>query len=382
MKVLLVDDHATVRDSLRQLIELGDEFEVAGEGSNGAEAIDRVDELRPDIVLMDMNMPVMNGADATRTIKERHPEIQVLALTAFADMSLVAAMVKAGAAGYLLKGGTSAELLGSMRAIAQGQGSLDKEVTRGVMEDMAVLYEREQERANALEELDRMKSEFVSVVSHELRTPVTSIKGGVDTLRGKWSSVPDDVKLEFLDSMAQECDRLTRMIGQILTVSSIQRGGLGLSSTSFSLATVVDDALDAVAHKRGDNRVIRVDLSDVVASGDRKQLVEVASSLIANCLDHTSSDVEVRVVGQGGFARLEVLDDGPGLDPPTLQRLLNEPFSQGDSSSTRAVGGLGLSLYIARQVLEASGGRLEVVSEADRGSTFSMVLPAAPAPGG
>ena len=375
MKVLLVDDHATVRDSLRQLIELSGEFEVAGEGSNGAEAIDRVDELRPDIVLMDMSMPVMNGADATRTIKERHPEVRVLALTAFADMSLVAEMVKAGAAGYLLKGGASTELLGSLRAIAQGQGSLDKEVTRGVLEDMAVLYEHEQERANALEQLDRMKSEFVSVVSHELRTPVTSIKGRVDTLRGKWRSVADDVKLEFLDSIAQECDRLTGMIGQILTVSGIQSGGLGLSSTSFSLAGVVDDALEAVTNKRTD-RVIGVDLSDVVARGDRKQMVEVASSLIANCLEHTSSDIQLRVVREGGCARLEVRDDGLGLDAATLKRLLDEPFSQADSSSTRAVGGLGLSLYIARQVLEASGGRLEVMSEPDHGSTFSMVLPA------
>ncbi|MBA2313230.1 MAG: response regulator transcription factor, partial [Actinobacteria bacterium] len=89
MKILLVDDHDSIRRSIRQLIELKDEFEVVGEGCNGSEAIDQVGALRPDIVLMDMNMPVMDGVQATRVIKQRHPEIQVLALTAFADMSLV-----------------------------------------------------------------------------------------------------------------------------------------------------------------------------------------------------------------------------------------------------------------------------------------------------
>ncbi|MDQ3618555.1 MAG: response regulator transcription factor, partial [Actinomycetota bacterium] len=92
MRVLLVDDNAPVRKSLRQLINLRDDFEVVGEGTNGEEAVKAVDELGPDIVLMDMNMPVMDGVEATKAIKKAHPEVQVLALTAFADDSLVANM--------------------------------------------------------------------------------------------------------------------------------------------------------------------------------------------------------------------------------------------------------------------------------------------------
>src|SRR5918911_41648 len=225
MRVLVVDDHVYVRKSLRQLMELRTGFEVVGEGGNGVEAIDRVDELNPDVVLMDVNMPVMSGVDATKMIKGRHPDVKILALTAFADMSLVSAMVKAGASGYLIKGGPSNELLESLGAVSRGQGALDKEVTRGVMEDMAELYKKEQQRADTLAELDRMKTEFVSVVSHEIRTPVASIKGGIETLRYNWESMGEDVKVEFLGYMSKQCDRLTRMIGQILTVSGIQRGG-------------------------------------------------------------------------------------------------------------------------------------------------------------
>ena len=376
MKVLLVDDHAPIRKGIRQLLELRTDFEVVGEGTNGAEAVAAVDRLLPDVVLMDMNMPVMNGVEATRTIKERHPEVKVLALTAFGEMSLVAAMVKAGAAGYLLKGGAADELVESLRAVARGQGALDKEVTRGVMDDLGELYKKEQERADSLADLDRMKSEFVSVVSHELRTPLTTIKGTAATLQRGWDQIDDDLRQEFVSSITTQCDRLTDMIEKILTVSGIQRGGLGLQPSTFSLGLIAREAVDLAGEKAG-GREIRLDVTDVLASGDRKRIRDVAHSLIENALNFTSGSVTVKVSAPRGVPRLSVQDQGPGLNPSEVHKLLEEPFLQGDSSSTRQVGGLGLSLYIARQVLEASGGWLEVDTAPDRGSTFTMILPSA-----
>ena len=377
LKVVVVDDHAAIRRSLRQLIELKGPYKVVGEGSNGAEAIERVEELDPDLVLMDMNMPVMTGAEATKVIKERHPHIKVLALTAFADMTHVSAMVKAGASGYLLKGGSSQELLDSLSAIAGGLGALDKEVTRGVIEDMADLYKKEQERSAALAELDRMKSEFVAVVSHELRTPVTGIKGGSLTLQNRWQDLDPNLREELLDSITRNCDRLTHMIGRLLTVSGIQRGGFGVRPSDFSLAEMTERALAAVSVKAG-QRKIRHSLEPARVSGDEHRLAEVAISLLENALDFTAGLVHVSVIAGGNEARLSVADEGPGMSPATVDRLLNSPFSQGDSSSTRRVGGLGLSLYIARQVLEASGGRLEIETAPEAGSRFTMVVPTAP----
>jgi signal transduction histidine kinase len=375
VKILLVDDHAPVRRGLRQLLELKTEYEIVGEGANGMEAVAQVDELDPDIVLMDMNMPIMNGVEATRTIKERHPAVQVLALTAFGEMPLVAAMVKAGAAGYLLKGGSAEELIDSIHAVARGQGALDKEVTRGVMDDMAALYKKEQERADALAELDRMKTEFVAVVSHELRTPLTSIKGSAATLRRNWEDVDDRTRVEFLNSIDGECDRLTSIIEKVLTVSGIQRGGLGLKQSIFSLALVAREALE-LAGLLAEGREVRLELGDALASGDRQRIRDVAHSLIENALAFTSGAVTVRVNSAGDTPKLSVVDEGPGLGQAKLEHLLERPFIQGDSSSTRRVGGLGLSLYVARQVLETSGGRLDVETGPDRGSTFTMVLPA------
>jgi signal transduction histidine kinase len=376
MRVLIVDDNVHVRGGLRQLLDFQEHIQVVGECADGREAVTEVGRLNPDVVVMDMRMPEMTGAEATAVIKRDHPNVKVLALTAFGEMELVSEMVKAGADGYLLKGGSAEELLRSLDAVHAGEAALGREVTRGVMQNLAQLYREEQERARSLVDLDRMKTEFVSVVSHELRTPLTTISGGVSTLQYKWGDLDDATKLELLGSMSNQCDRLSLMIDKILTVSGIQRGGLGLQPTDFSLGTVAREAVALLDHKTEPGR-ITITESDVEVSGDLDRIREAAVSLVDNALSFTEGKVEVEVTSGVRMARLIVRDHGPGLEYATLDTLLNKPFTQADSSSTRRVGGLGLSLFIARQVLEASGGRLDVETSPEAGSTFTMAIPKA-----
>ena len=380
MRVLIVDDNVHVRGGLRQLLDFQEHIQVVGECADGREAVSEVGRLIPDVVVMDMRMPEMTGAEATAVIKLEHPEVKVLALTAFGEMDLVSEMVKAGADGYLIKGGSAEELLRSLDAVHAGEAALGREVTRGVMQNLAQLYREEQERARSLADLDRMKTEFVSVVSHELRTPLTTISGGVSTLQYKWDALDEPTKLELLGSMSTQCERLSLMIDKILTVSGIQRGGLGLQPSDFSLGAVAREAvaLTLLDHKSELDRVT-ITGSDAEVSGDQDRLREAAISLVDNALSFTEGMVEVEVTSGSRFGLLTVRDNGPGLDAATLDALLNKPFTQGDSSSTRKVGGLGLSLFIARQVIEASGGRLDVESSPEGGSTFTMALPKAEA---
>jgi signal transduction histidine kinase len=378
MRVLIVDDNVHVRGGLRQLLDFQEHIQVVGECADGREAVSEVGRLSPDVVVMDMRMPEMTGAEATAVIKQDHPDVKVLALTAFGEMDMVSEMVKAGADGYLLKGGSADELLRSLDAVYDGEAALGREVTRGVMQNLAQLYREEQERARSLADLDRMKTEFVSVVSHELRTPLTTINGGVSTLKHKWGDLDESTKLELLGSMSNQCERLSLMIDKILMVSGIQRGGLGLQPTDFSLNTVAREALALLDHKSDLTRVSMGE-SDVEVSGDQDRIREAAVSLVDNALSFTDGKVEVEITNDARMAQLIVRDHGPGLDFATLDALLNKPFTQADSSSTRRVGGLGLSLFIARQVLEASGGRLDVETSPEGGSTFTMVLPKAAA---
>jgi len=373
VRVLVVDDDHQVRRMLRRLLERRPEFDVVGVSATGDGCVALVEELHPDVVLMDMEMPGMTGAEATQAIKTSHPETKVVALSGRGDEEIVGEMIRAGASGYLLKGSDAEDLIESLLAVARGQGALAHEVTPHVLEDLAELYRREQERANALEELDRMKREFMNVVSHELKTPLTSIKGGLATIQHRWDVMDDELKLSFVEMMDKQAERLSRMIRQILTVSGIQRGNFESTTEIFMLG---DAAREAVAEIGEDDR-ISIDGDGASVRADRGQLVEVIRSLVDNAVRFTEGSIEVQVTRDGDSAVVRVVDEGPGIEPGLLARMMEQPFTQADSSATRATGGLGLSLYVANQVLDALGGRMEATSNPENGSTFAAVLPAA-----
>ena len=125
IRVLLVDDHAMVRRGMRDFLGLHDDIEIVGEASDGVEAVERVAELRPDIVVMDLMMPNLDGIEATGRIKARLPEVEVIALTSFIEEARVVAAIEAGASGFLLKDAEADELAAAIRAAAAGEVHLD-----------------------------------------------------------------------------------------------------------------------------------------------------------------------------------------------------------------------------------------------------------------
>jgi len=120
IRILIADDHPVFRFGMRALLETETDFEVVGEASTGNEAVTLTDELQPDVILMDITMPGMNGVEATRQILDRHPETGILIVTMLDDDTLVPAM-RAGARGYLLKGADGEETLRAIRAVAHGE---------------------------------------------------------------------------------------------------------------------------------------------------------------------------------------------------------------------------------------------------------------------
>ena len=130
IEVLLVDDHALMREGLRALIEGADGMRVVGAAADGSEALERARELRPHVVLMDLSMPGLDGAEATRRLTAELPEVQVLVLTSFADGENVVRALDAGTAGYLLKDAEPSSLVDAVRAVSSGQSPLDPRVAR------------------------------------------------------------------------------------------------------------------------------------------------------------------------------------------------------------------------------------------------------------
>ncbi|MCK5318064.1 MAG: response regulator transcription factor, partial [Anaerolineales bacterium] len=120
IKILVADDHTVMRSGLKLLLESESDFEVVGEATTGEEAARLCSQLQPDLVLMDIGMPEMNGLDATRLIKEENPSIHILVLTMHRSEEYFFQMLEAGASGYVLKGAETGELIHAIRAVARG----------------------------------------------------------------------------------------------------------------------------------------------------------------------------------------------------------------------------------------------------------------------
>ena len=133
IRVVIADDHGVVRGGLTQLLGTLDDVELVGAAANGAEAVALCSAEEPDVVLMDLEMPEMDGIEATRRIKEERPEIAVVILTSFSDRERILRALDAGAAGYLLKDAESDELARSIRAAARGDAPLDPKAARELL---------------------------------------------------------------------------------------------------------------------------------------------------------------------------------------------------------------------------------------------------------
>lgn len=143
IRILLVDDHAIVRQGLRMFMELQKDLDVVGEATDGASAVDLAAQLHPDVVLLDIAMPHMDGVEATRKILARSPQSRVLILTSFGDDERIFPAIRAGAQGYLLKDIPPLDLLQAVRATYQGQAQLHPEVARRLMSLVSGKLEQE-----------------------------------------------------------------------------------------------------------------------------------------------------------------------------------------------------------------------------------------------
>src|SRR5512139_1627583 len=124
IRVLIVDDHTLLRDGISALLDLVPDMEVVGEAGNGREALERVRELRPDVVLMDIEMPIMDGLEASRKIHERYPAVKVLILSQYDDSAHVLEAMGSGVKGFVTKTAASGELAASIRSVYRGDSYL------------------------------------------------------------------------------------------------------------------------------------------------------------------------------------------------------------------------------------------------------------------
>jgi NarL family two-component system response regulator LiaR len=190
IKILLVDDHAVVREGLRTYLDLEDKLSIVGEASNGREAVDKTRVLHPDVVLMDLLMPEMDGIAATKAIKEFDPDVKIIVLTSFQDDEHIMPAIESGATGYLLKDVSAPELVKAIEGAFQGQAQLHPEVARKLMEQVR----QPRRRQDPAEELTPRERDVLGLIAsgmsnkeiaRELVMTERTVKGHVSNILGK-----------------------------------------------------------------------------------------------------------------------------------------------------------------------------------------------------
>ena len=177
VRIMLVDDHPLIREAVGHLIAESSEFELVGEASNGKECFEQIESLRPDILILDIAMPEMNGEQVARELRRLYPELKIIALSGYTDRQFVRAMSKAGAKAYVVKSASGRELIHALRAVASGKSYLSPEVTSAVMtlwEDAAPSAELSQPNT-----LGKREKEVLKLIAEGQRSAAIAAQMGI-----------------------------------------------------------------------------------------------------------------------------------------------------------------------------------------------------------
>lgn len=165
--LILADDHQIVRDGIKSLLQSEEKYKILGEAENGEQAIKMVKEYKPNLVIMDINMPVLDGIGATRIITENHPETKVLVLTMTSEQEHIKQMIEAGAGGYILKNSGREELISAIETIASGRNYFSDEVKDAIMQNMVQRQTRNDKIAGEPVPLTRREKDVLALIVKE-----------------------------------------------------------------------------------------------------------------------------------------------------------------------------------------------------------------------
>jgi two-component system, NarL family, response regulator NreC len=183
VRILLADDHTIVRQGLKLILSAHTDLEIVGEAANGREAVELADKLRPDIVVMDVQMPELNGIEATKKMVAANPRMKILVLSMHKEAVYVREILRAGARGYILKDAIDTELLSAVRSVAQGDGYISPAVT-------SALNDKTKDIKNPLDSLSAREREVLLLIAEgktnkEIATRLNLSVYTVDSHRGK-----------------------------------------------------------------------------------------------------------------------------------------------------------------------------------------------------
>ncbi len=360
-RILIVDDTPANIQTLTAILKAnGYQISVA---TNGKQALDVLARVHPDLILLDVMMPEMDGYETCRRLKadEQLSQIPVIFLTAKTETADIVQGFELGAVDYVTKPFNTHELLARVRT------------------HLALLHQQRelQENYRRLSELERLRDSLVHMVIHDLRSPLLGLSGCLQMLQSDLDGKLETEQVEDLDSALTAAVRLSEMVTSLLDVSRLEAGEMPLHKQVCDLRPVISTAIESLGGLvKGRNVIFTPPEEPVSLCCDPDVAARVVANLIGNALKFTPKSGEVRVTTmvEGNTVRTAIKDTGPGIPPEYRERIF-EKFGQVEGREEGKKYSTGLGLTFCKLAVEAHGGQIGVDSEVGQGSTFWFKLP-------
>ena len=203
VSILLADDHTIVRQGLAKVLEAETGFNIVGEARDGREAIAQVEQLKPDVVIMDITMPMLNGIEATRQIKKSHPKTKVIILSMHSHNRFISELFSLGASGYLLKDSSGTDIINAITAVIKGDTYLSPSISRQVIEDYVSLKRTKSSREELYGQLSNREREVFQMIAEgrSTREIAEVLCVSVSTVKTHRSNIMEKLQMENISQL-------------------------------------------------------------------------------------------------------------------------------------------------------------------------------------
>ena len=382
--ILIVEDNSDHLELTKLALKKALENILIKEASCGAECMQIISNSDFDLVILDYSLPDQNGIEVLESIRNLKPELPILMVTGQGNERLAVQAIKKGANDYFIKSPgyltTLPVTVARLFKENEKKSRLDTMEIEKQLDTLEIqrINEKLVEKNKKLQELNKIKTQFVSNIGHELRTPLNGILGYTELLKDGIYGEITKTQSDALQNIMTSGTHLLNLINELLDFAKIQSGKFKIYkeiSSAYSIAKAAISTVKPSLEEKGIRLLCSFEDNLPQFFVDSQKIYQVLLNILSNAVKFTSDgEIEVKIFKKKKHIQFEVRDTGIGMSKHELDEIFQD-FRQLDGSFTRSHGGTGLGLSLAKYLIELHGGEINAESCPNRGSNFFFKLP-------